>query len=729
MRRLFRQFSTPGGMPSHVSVPTPGSIHEGGELGYVLVARVRRGVRQPRPARRGRRRRRRGGDGPARGLVEGHPLPQPGARRRRAADPPSERLQDRRPDGARPRQRRRHRARCSRGHGYEVHLRRGRRPAARAPGASRRRWTRCYAKHPRDPGRGARAAASPERPRWPAIVLRTPKGWTGPEGRRRHAGRGHVPRAPGAAGGRAARTPSISRCSRRGCGATGPRSCSTSDGRLVADARRARARRATAAWARTRTPTAAATLVELDLPDFRDYAIAVPQPGHRARTSRRAQLGKMLRDVFTRNARHANFRLFCPDETNSNRLGDVFEVENRCFVGPRRRRRRPRLARRPRDGGAERAQLPGLARGLHADRPPRPVRHLRGVRDGVRLDDRAARQVAAGGASSCRGAKPIPSLNILLTSTCWRNDHNGFSHQGPGLIDVMLSKRGTVVAHLPAAGRELPALGGRPLPAQPELRQPDRDRQAAAAAVARHGRGDRALRARRLALGVGEQRRGRRAGRRARRAPATSRRWRSSPRPGWLRAHAPELRVRVVNVVDLMALFPPRRPPARHGRRRRSSSSSPRDKPVVFAFHGYQRADPRDRPRRARTPTRFHVRGFNEQGTTTTPFDMVVLNGMSRYHLCLEALAVHAAPRGPGSSPRPPLPGDARARTAPTSASTSRTCRRCATGSGLRRERRVERACHPRVPRRAGRRRRPPRRGWPPSRVRRSPRAAASSSR
>ena len=106
-------------------------------------------------------------------------------------------------------------------------------------------------------------------------------------------------------------------------------------------------------------------------------------------------------------------------------------------------------------------------------------------------------------ASDLPWREPIASLNILLTSTCWRNDHNGFSHQGPGLIDVMLSKRGTRGAHLPAARRQLPAVGGRPLLPQPQLRQPDRDRQAAAAAVARHGRGHRALRPGRLGLAAG----------------------------------------------------------------------------------------------------------------------------------------------------------------------------------------------------------------------------------
>ena len=139
---------------------------------------------------------------------------------------------------------------------------------------------------------------------------------------------------------------------------------------------------------------------DLDLPDFRDYAVDVPRPGDvRAESTRK--LGELMRDIYSANP--DRFRLFCPDETNSNRLGAVFEV-----VRPRVRRagharRRRDLPRRPGDGGALRAQLPRLARGLHPHRPARLVRHLRGVRDGERLADDPAQQVAAGGGRTCPG--------------------------------------------------------------------------------------------------------------------------------------------------------------------------------------------------------------------------------------------------------------------------------------------------------------------------------------
>ena len=142
MRRLFRQFSFPGGIPSHVAPETPGSIHEGGELGYALVARVRRGVRQPGPDRRVRDRRRRGGDRPARRELALEQVPQPGARRRGAADPAPERLQDRQPDRARAHRAARSSTSLLRGYGCEAVLRRGRRPGGDAPARWPRRSTR-----------------------------------------------------------------------------------------------------------------------------------------------------------------------------------------------------------------------------------------------------------------------------------------------------------------------------------------------------------------------------------------------------------------------------------------------------------------------------------------------------------------------------------------------------------------------------------------------------------
>jgi xylulose-5-phosphate/fructose-6-phosphate phosphoketolase len=230
---------------------------------------------------------------------------------------------------------------------------------------------------------------------------------------------------------------------------------------------------------------------------------------------------------------------------------------------------------------------------------------------------------------------PIPALNVLLTSTCWRNDHNGFSHQGPGLIDVVLSKKGTVSRiYLPPDANCLLAVADHCLRSRNYVnlividKQPQLQWLGIDEAIAHCARG------------------------------ASAWPWASNDAGGppdvvlaaagdiptlevvaaaaWLRRHAPELRVRVVNVVDLMTLFPPAVHP--HGMTEAAFTELfGRDTHVVFAFHGYQRAIHEllhGRPE----PERFHVRGYVEEGTTTTPFDMVVRNAMSRYHLASEAL-------------------------------------------------------------------------------------------
>ena len=212
----------------------PGSIHEGGELGYALVARLRRRVRQPRPARLLRRRRRRGRDRAAGDQLALEQVPRPGARRRRPADPPPQRLQDRQPDRPRPHPATTSSTSLLEGYGYAPYFVEGDDPAAMhqqmaatLDEVARRDRARSSAR--------AREGGVTERPRWPMIVLRTPKGWTGPEGGRRAAGRGHVALAPGAAGRGPdeRRAPGAARG--RGCAATGPRSCSTTTGALGAE--------------------------------------------------------------------------------------------------------------------------------------------------------------------------------------------------------------------------------------------------------------------------------------------------------------------------------------------------------------------------------------------------------------------------------------------------------------------------------------------------------------
>jgi xylulose-5-phosphate/fructose-6-phosphate phosphoketolase len=374
-------------------------------------------------------------------------------------------------------------------------------------------------------------------------------------------------------------------------------------------------------------------LVDLDLPAFTDYALTVRQPGTEHHESTRA-LGKMMRDIFKRNAARRNFRLFCPDETNSNRLGDVFEAEKRCFVGPTLPdddhlspdgRVMEVLSEHNCHGWLEGYTLTGR-HGLFATyeafamvSASMTVQHAKWLDEGIKLPWRA----------------PIASLNILLTSTCWRNDHNGFSHQGPGLIDVVLSKKGTVSRiYMPPDANCLLAVADHcfrsrnyvnliVIDKQPQLQWLDM-----ASAIEHCARGasvwtwaghDGGSEPDVVLAAAGD-------------IPTME-----VVAAAWLlRAYTPEMRVRVVNVVDLMALFTPRLHP--HGLDEATFANLfTREAPVVFAFHGYQRAIHEivhGRP----NVERFHVRGYNEEGTTTTPFDMVVKNAMSRYHLCLEAL-------------------------------------------------------------------------------------------
>ncbi len=633
IRRLFRQFSTPGGVPSHVSVPTPGSIHEGGELGYVLMhafgaafdnpdlivvavigdgeaetaplAGSWQGINFLNPVR----------DGAVLPILHlnGYKISGPTVLGRSADDDLRALLN---------------------GHGYEVFF---------VEGDDPRRLHQEFAAvldtcHDRIRAvqREARTGGLRGRPRWPAIVLRTPKGWTGPhevnslpvEGTfRAH----QVPLAN-------VRTdPEQLAMLEAWMRSYQPEQIFDTNGALLPELA-ALAPAGDRRMGANPHANGGRLLVELDLPDFRAYALEVSRPATERHESTR-QLGLMLRDIFTRNADRANFRLFCPDETTSNRLGAVFEVENRCFVGKTididdhvapAGRVMEVLSEHNCQGWLEGYLLTGR-HGIFVTyesfamvSASMAVQHTKWLEEVTRLPWRAS----------------VPSLNILLTSTCWRNDHNGFSHQGPGLIDVMLSKRGTVARiYLPPDANCLLSVADHCLRSrnyvnlividkQPQLQWLDMD-----AAVEHCARG----------ASVWDW-----AGTAGDEEPdvvlaaagdiptleTVAAAW-------WLRQHAPELRVRVVNVVNLMTLFPRQYHP--HGMdETRFVELFTADKPVIFAFHGYQRAVHQIVHGRVNAE-RFHVRGFMEQGTTTTPFDMVVLNEMSRYHLCIEA--VRRAPR------------------------------------------------------------------------------------
>jgi xylulose-5-phosphate/fructose-6-phosphate phosphoketolase len=629
LRLLFRQFSTPGGIPSHVSVPVPGSIHEGGELGYALVHAAGAAF-----------------DAPDRivacvvGDGEAETGPLAGSWKvakfldpvRDGAVLPILHLNDAKISGPTVL------GRSSdtevgdllRSQGWEPLFVEGDDPAKvhvelaaaldRAFDDIEERRRRA-----RSSGDGTFHAG------WPALVLRTPKGWTGPavvdgvpvEGTfRAH----QVPVAE-------VRTnPEHLAILERWLRSYRPEELFDDDGRpvpllqqQVPPADRRMGANPAANGGRLR--------VALDLPDFTQHAVEVDRPGAERREPTRV-LGEWLRDVFVANASDANFRIFCPDETNSNRLTPVFEVENRCWTLPIHDTD-DHLAP---DGRVMEVLSEHLCHGW-----------LEGYtltgRHGLFATYEAFAMVSASMtvqhskwldvASELGWRRPVPSLNILLTSTCWRNDHNGFSHQGPGLIDTVVSKKPEVSrVYLPPDANCLLSVADHCLRStddvnlividkQPHLQWLDMRaaRHHCSQGFGRwpfaetHGGEDPDV----VLACAGD-------------VPTMEAVAASSLLSSW----CPELRLRFVNLVDLMTLLPANDHPHGMDQLVFDDLFTP-DRHVVFAFHGY--------PRQVHflihgqgDTDRFHVRGYEEEGTTTTPFDMVVRNRMSRYQLCLEAL-------------------------------------------------------------------------------------------
>jgi xylulose-5-phosphate/fructose-6-phosphate phosphoketolase len=633
MRRLFRQFSTPGGVPSHVSVPTPGSIHEGGELGYALVHGFGavfdnpdlvvacvigdgeaetgplegswKGVHFLNPAR----------DGAVLPILHlnGYKIGGPTVLGR-SSDTDIRGLLN--------------------GHGYEVFFVEGDVPTEvhRSLAST---LDRCFA-HIREIQDAARTRGARGRPRWPAIVLRTPKGWTGPrevDGQRVEGTfRAHqVPLA------NVRDDPEHLAMLETWMRSYEPERLFDEHGTLVAELQ-ALAPAGVRRMGANPHANGGTVRVPLELPDYAAYAVEVAAPGTvHAESTRR--LGELVRDVFVRNADQANFRLFCPDETRSNRLDAVFDVEQRCTLdavlatddheGPYGRVMEV-LSEHNCEGWLEGYLLTGR-HGLFAT-------YEAFAMVSVSMAVQHAKWLEAAGDLAWRA--PISSLNVLLTSTCWRNDHNGFSHQGPGFIDTILSMRGTVArVYLPPDANCLLSVADHCLRSrdyvnlividkQPQLQWLDLDaarehctRGASRWAWASNDDSDEPD----VVLACAGD------------IPTLE----TIAAVSLLRRFVPELSVRVANVVDLAALFSP-------GEHPHALSSQDfvgiftADADVVFAFHGYPRELHQvlhGRP----SANRFHVHGYREHGTTTTPFDMVVLNEMSRYHLALDA--VHRARR------------------------------------------------------------------------------------
>jgi len=628
MKRLFTQFSFPGGIPSHVAPETPGSINEGGELGYALSHAYGAAFDNPdllvacvvgdgeaetgpmatswhsnkflNPAR----------DGAVLPILHlnGYKIAGPTV----LARIPHDELEA-----------------LFRGYGYTPYFVEGDDPEAmhQLMAATLDTVVAEIQRIQRD----ARANGFTVRPRWPMIILRSPKGWTGPESVDGKPIEGTF-RAHQVPVTNFIKAPDHLKILEQWMKSYRPEELFDDNGRLMpelAELAPIGERRMGA------NPHANGGILlhDLRMPDFHDYAVKVPKPGEVIAEATRAQ-GDFMRDVMKLNAKASNFRVFSPDETASNRWGALFEVTNRCSTAeilP----------------GDENVAPDGRVMEMLSEH------QCQGWLEGYLLTGRH-------GFFSCYEAfihivdsmfnqhakwldvtrdipwrRPIASLNYLLSSHVWRQDHNGFSHQDPGFIDVVANKKAEVVrVYLPPDANTLLWVTDHCLRSrndvnvivagkQPELQWLDMD------ASIRHCT---------AGLGIWE--------------------WASNDEGGdpdvvmaccgdvptletlaavkILREQFPELKIRVINIVNLMTLQPQSEHP--HGISDKDFDVLfTKDSPVIFAFHGYPWLIHRLTYRRT-NHHQLHVRGYKENGTTTTPFDMAVLNDLDRFHLACDVI-------------------------------------------------------------------------------------------
>ena len=630
LRRLFTQFSFPGGIPSHAAPETPGSIHEGGELGYALSHAYGAAFDNPDLVVAAVV-----GDGEA----ETGPL---------ATSWHSTKFVDPRRDGAvlpilhlngykiaNPTLLARipedELTALMRGYGHRPYLVSGSDPAqmhADFSGALAEALDEIA-----DIQGEARASGTPvpRRP-WPMIVLRSPKGWTGPKEvdglKVEDYWRSHqVPFAN-------ARTDRAHReVLEEWMRSYGPEDLFDEAGAPAPDIA---ALHPEGPLRMSASPHANGGVLMRDLrmPDFRDYAVAVDKPGTGSAEATRV-LGQFLRDVMAENMH--TFRLFSPDENSSNRLGDVMEVTDRTWnaeILPYDDHLAPDgrimeiLSEHTCQGWLEGYLLTGR-HGLFSC-----------YEAFIHLVDSMFNQHAKWLESTRKigWRRPVASLNYLLTSHVWRQDHNGFSHQDPGFIDHVVNKKATVVrVYLPPDANTLLSVGDHCLRSRHYVnvivagKQPARQYLSMDDAIVHCTKG----------IGIWD--------------------WASNDSDAaggepdvvmacagdvptmetlaavqLLREELPDLKIRVVNVVDLMRLQPAEE--HSHGLTDADFDALfTRDKPVIFAYHGYPWLIHRLTYRRTNHEN-IHVRGYKEEGTTTTPFDMTVLNEIDRFHLAMDVI-------------------------------------------------------------------------------------------
>jgi xylulose-5-phosphate/fructose-6-phosphate phosphoketolase len=623
LQRLCKQFSFPGGIPSHAAPETPGSIHEGGELGYSLAHAFGAAFDNP------------GlivacvvGDGEAETgplatawhsnkflnpVTDGVVLPILHLNGYKIASPTvlarisGQEL-----------------ASLFAGYGWRPYLVEGSEPGAMHQAMAESLDAVLEQIHTIQTT--ARSTGRAARPRWPMIILRSPKGWTGPEevdGRKTEGSwRSHqVPLAE------MAKRPEHVRQLERWMKSYRPEELFDEGGALAPEPA-ALAPEGDRRMGANPHANGGLLLQDLALPDFRDYAVAVPKPGTVIAEATRV-LGEFLRDVVRRNGERRNFRIFGPDETTSNRLDAVFQATDRTWVADRS----PDDEQLSPDGRVMEILSEHTCQGWLEG-------YLLTGRHGffscyeafVHIVDSMFNQHAKW-LKVTRGIpwrRPIASLNYLLTSHVWRQDHNGFSHQDPGFIDHVVNKKADVIrVYLPPDANTLLSVADHCLRSrnyvnvivagkQPALQYLDLDAAikhcTAGIGIWEWASNDRGAEPDVVMASAGD-------------VPTLE----TLAAVSLLRRHAPDLKVRVVNVVDLMRLQAADQHP--HGLQDRDFDALfTTDKPIIFAYHGYPWLIHRLTYRRT-NHWNLHVRGYVEEGTTTTPFDMAVRNRIDRFHL------------------------------------------------------------------------------------------------
>jgi len=626
MKRLFKQFSFPGGIPSHVAPETPGSIHEGGELGYSVAHAYGAAFDNPdlvvccvvgdgeaetgalaaswhsnkflNPAR----------DGAVLPILHlnGYKIANPTILARMSDAELTQLFA---------------------GYGYKAHFVEGHEPDVMHPLMAATLDAVVAEIH--EIQRKARVDGETDRPTWPLIILRSPKGWTGPrvvDGKPvEDTWRSHqVPLSE------LATKPGHIKLLEEWMKSYKPEELFDATGRMIPELAEL-APSGTRRMGANPIANGGILLKDLAMPDFRDYQIKVMKPGTTESEATR-ELGKFLRDVMSRNAEACNFRVFGPDETASNRLDAIYAASDKILMEPllstdenlsTKGRVMEVLSEHMCQGWLEGYLLTG--------------RHgfFSCYEAFIHIVDSMFNQHAKWlKVTSCiPWRRPIASLNYLLTSHVWRQDHNGFTHQDPGFIDLVVNKKADVVrVYLPPDANTLLSVADHCLRSrhyvnvivagkQPALQYLDMNSAikhcTAGIGIWDWASNDQGTEPDAVMACAGD-------------VPTLE----ALAAVDLLRQHFSDLRIRFINVVDLMTLQPPSEHP--HGLPDTDFDSMfTLDKPIIFAFHGYPWLVHRLTYRRANHDN-LHVRGYKEEGTTTTPFDMTVLNDLDRFHLAAD---------------------------------------------------------------------------------------------